>query len=376
MEHPLGFAFLTFLALMIVMTWAAYRLFYKPGRFLKQLGNPVIGDDRRSGIAIDAEPQASTLVTMLHQLGARVPSSEAETADLRTQLIRAGYRSENAPTVLYGLKIVAVMAMLVPCIMLESRMPENPMMKLALMASGVAAGWILPRFVLEKKVAKRQNIIRLSLPDALDLMVVSVEAGLGLDQAIQHVGRELQESHPELSDDLSLITLEMRAGKRRSDALRNLAHRTGEPEIQKLVAILIQNDRFGTSMGESLRSHSDFMRTRRRQEAEERAGKVGGIPDLLFHFAVDDDCRGRPWDVADFQVPVPDDETRGRWLSIRRNDERHIGSRFDVAGSFRRLLYFLETAAGPADTAVRELRGGPRDAGPPRQAITNERRTI
>jgi tight adherence protein C len=275
MEHPLGFAFLTFLALMTVMTWAGYRLFYKPGRFLKQLGNPVIGDSQRQGIAIDAEPQASTLITVLHQIGAHVPSSKVETADLRTQLIRGGYRSENAATVLYGLKIVAVMAMLVPCLMLESSMPDNPVMKLALMASGVAAGWILPRFVLEKKVTKRQNIIRLSLPDALDLMVVSVEAGLGLDQAIQHVARELHESHPELAEELSQITFEMRAGKRRSDALRNLAERTGEPEIGKLVAILIQNDRFGTSMGESLRSHSDFMRTRRRQEAEERAGKVG-----------------------------------------------------------------------------------------------------
>jgi len=275
MEHPLGFAFLTFLALMAVMTWAGYRLFYKPGRFLKQLGEPVIGSDPSRGVASDAEPTASTLVTLLHQIGAHVPSSEAETADLRTQLIRAGYRSENAPTVLYGLKIVAVLLLLAPCLMLESSMPANPAMKLALMASGVAAGWILPRFVLEKKVAKRKDIIRLSLPDALDLLVVSVEAGLGLDQAIQHVGRELQQSHPELSEELSLITLEMRAGKRRSDALRNLAERTGEPEVQKLTAILIQNDRFGTSMGDSLRSHSDFLRTRRRQEAEERAGKVG-----------------------------------------------------------------------------------------------------
>jgi tight adherence protein C len=260
---------------MSVMTWAGYRVLYKPGRFLRQLGKPVISNDARPSMAIDEEPEASTLVTVLHQIGAHVPSSEAEAADLRTELIRAGYRSENALTVLYGVKIVAVLAMMVPCVMLESSMPPNPVMKLALMASGVAAGWILPRFVLEKKVAKRQNVIRLSLPDALDLMVVSVEAGLGLDQAIQHVGHELQDSHPELSEELSLVTLEMRAGKRRSDALRNLADRTGEPEVRKLVAILIQNDRFGTSMGESLRNHSDFLRTRRRQEAEERAGKVG-----------------------------------------------------------------------------------------------------
>jgi tight adherence protein C len=98
---------------------------------------------------------------------------------------------------------------------------------------------------------------------------------LGLDQAIQHVSRELAPTHKEVAEDLGLVTLEMRAGKRRADALRNLADRTDEPEIRKLVAILIQNDRFGTSMAESLRTHSDFMRVRRRQDAEERAGKVG-----------------------------------------------------------------------------------------------------
>jgi tight adherence protein C len=107
------------------------------------------------------------------------------------------------------------------------------------------------------------------------MMVVAVEAGLGLDQALQYVSREIEQSHPDLSDDLSLVTLEMRAGKRRADALKNLADRTGEPELRKLTAILIQSDRFGTSMGESLRTHSDFMRIRRKQEAEERAAKVG-----------------------------------------------------------------------------------------------------
>jgi tight adherence protein C len=106
-------------------------------------------------------------------------------------------------------------------------------------------------------------------------MVVSVEAGLGLDQALQYVAREMEESHQELSDELGLVGLEMRAGKRRSEALRNLADRTGEEELRKLVAILVQTDRFGTSMGESLRTHSDFMRLRRKQEAEERAAKVG-----------------------------------------------------------------------------------------------------
>jgi tight adherence protein C len=248
---------------------------YKPGKFLKQLGTPVITDQKQQLLDSTAEPEASMIVTVLHQIGSKVPSSEAEIATLRANLIRGGFRSENAVPVFYGLRIVATLGMLFLVIMMEPRMPPNPMMKLGLMASGCACGWILPRFVLEKKVARRQEILRLSLPDALDLLVVSVEAGLGLDQAIQHVAKELAVSHPQLSEELQLVTLEMRAGKRRSDALRNFAERTGEDEIRKLVAILIQNDRFGTSMGESLRTHSDFMRVARRQEAEERAGKVG-----------------------------------------------------------------------------------------------------
>jgi tight adherence protein C len=262
--------------LMVILTWVGYRLVYKPGKFLRQLGRPVIVDQVSQAIQEDSgEPEASTVVTLLQQIGSRVPSSDAEVATLKVDLIRGGFRSDNALPVFYGLRIVSTLLMLLVCVMLESNMPPNPVMKIGLMVSGVAAGWVLPRFVLEKKVAKRQEILRLSLPDALDLMVVSIEAGLGLDQAIQHVARELESSHPQLAEEMSLVTLEMRAGKRRSEALRNFADRTGEAEFRKLVAILVQNDRFGTSMGESLRTHSDFLRTRRKQEAEERAGKVG-----------------------------------------------------------------------------------------------------
>jgi len=275
MNNPLIFSTCAFLMLLVAFTGVGYRIFYKPGKFLKQLGTPVIIDQKQALLDDQAEPQASTIVSVLHQIGSRVPSSEAEIATLRANLIRGGFRSESAVPVFYGLRIVSTLAMLVLVIMMEPRMPPNPMMKIALMVSGCACGWILPRFVLEKKVARRQEVLRLSLPDALDLLVVSVEAGLGLDQAIQHVAKELQVSHPQLSEEMSLVMLEMRAGKRRSDALRNFAERTGEDEIRKLVAILIQNDRFGTSMGESLRTHSDFMRVARRQEAEERAGKVG-----------------------------------------------------------------------------------------------------
>ena len=277
MEHPLFVAVCAFLMMMVGLTWVGYRIFYKPGKFLKQLGTPVIGGGVASDGVIEdgGEPEASTIVSVLHQIGSRVPSSEADITTLRGNLIRAGFRSENAVAVFFGCRIFTTFLMLVISLAIEVRMPENTAMRIAMLVSGCAAGWILPGFFLEKRIAKRQEIIRLSLPDALDLMVVSVEAGLGLDQAIQHVARELQVSHPELSEEMQLVTLEMRAGKRRSEALRNFAERTGEPEVRKLMAILIQNDRFGTSMGESLRNHSDFMRTQRRQQAEERAGKVG-----------------------------------------------------------------------------------------------------
>jgi tight adherence protein C len=275
MTQPFLFAFCAFLMLMVLLSWVGYRLIYKPGRFMRQLGQPVIALDARRTLDLGGEPEPSTLVTVLHQIGTRVPSSEKEVASLKADLIRAGFRSDNALSVFYGVRIMTTLMMLVLCIMIEGRMPPNLVMKVGLMVSGLAAGWILPRFFLEKKVAKRQEVLRLSLPDALDLLVVSVEAGLGLDQAIQHVARELHGTHPQLSEEMQLVTLEMRAGKRRSEALRNFAERTGEAEFRKLVAILIQNDRFGTSMGESLRTHSDFLRVRRRQEAEERAGKVG-----------------------------------------------------------------------------------------------------
>jgi len=275
MEHPLLLALCAFAMMMVGLTWVGYRIFYKPGKFLKQLGTPVIGAGQERVYEDTAEPESSTIVSVLHQIGSRVPSSEADISTIRGDLVRAGFRSENAVAVFFGCRIFATFLMLIISLAIEARMPDNGVMRVAMLISGCAAGWILPGFFLEKRVKKRQEIIRLSLPDALDLLVVSVEAGLGLDQAIQHVARELQVSHPELSEEMSLVTLEMRAGKRRSEALRNFAERTGEPEVRKLMAILIQNDRFGTSMGESLRNHSDFMRTQRRQQAEERAGKVG-----------------------------------------------------------------------------------------------------
>lgn len=165
--------------------------------------------------------------------------------------------------------------LLVAAFLLRNQVTSNAILRIVLVAGGAALGFFGPNMMLDHLITSRHEKLRFSLPDALDLMVVCMEAGLGLDQAMVNVSRELEITHKEISEEFGLVSLEMRAGKRRSDALKNLATRTGEAELRKLVATLVQADRFGTSIAEALRTHSDFMRVRRRQEAEERAAKVG-----------------------------------------------------------------------------------------------------
>jgi tight adherence protein C len=206
----------------------------------------------------------------LKRLGQASPKSANELGKLRQRLVNAGYRNSEALTVFFGIRLgFAILAF----VALSSGVVGRANLLLGL--GGAAFGWLLPSMALARMAKRRQHRIRLSLPDALDLLVVSVEAGLGLDQALQRVGEELAIAHPELSDELRLINLELRAGKARSEALRNLADRTGVEDLSSLVAMLIQTDKFGTSVARSLRVHSDVLRSKRRQRAEEAAAKTG-----------------------------------------------------------------------------------------------------
>lgn len=269
---PLLVSVALFGLLATAITAYGYNRYAKPARLLRQLD-----PDASAAVTIDTigQPKQSVLARQLQAIGQHAPVSPQEAQTTRRTLISAGYRAESAVAVLYGIKVILAIVLAILSIAFRDRITVNPVLRIVLPVAATVAGYWIPGFLLERKVTKRQEKLRLSLPDGLDLMVVSVEAGLGLDQAIQNVGRELVVAHPELSDELSLVTLEMRAGKRRAEALRNLAQRTGETELRKLTAILIQSDRFGTSMAEALRTHSEFMRVRRRQEAEERAAKVG-----------------------------------------------------------------------------------------------------
>jgi tight adherence protein C len=210
------------------------------------------------------------LLDSLKRIGKVAPRSPSEMGKLQQRLVSAGYRSNEALIVFFGVRVALALG-LFALLALPILIRPNVMVALG----GAAIGYMGPAFMLARWAKQRQHRIRLSLPDALDLLVVSVEAGLGLDQAMQRVGVELGSAHPELSDELRLIGLELRAGKARSEALHNLGARTGVDDVVSLVAMLVQTDKFGTSVAQSLRVHSATLRTKRRQRAEEAAAKTG-----------------------------------------------------------------------------------------------------
>jgi tight adherence protein C len=270
---PLVLASFLFVVLLSVISVYGYRAYVRPSRIYDRVGGAA-DPGIQVGAAVAAKPR-EVIIRVIEQIGEQIPLSPADQTVSKRDLVMAGFRADGAIQILFGIKCIMCALMLIFTFLLRDSITDNPILRIVFVIAGTGFGYYVPSLYLESLVKKRQMTLRLSLPDALDMLVVAVEAGLGLDQALQYVSREIEASHPELSEELSLVGLEMRAGKRRSESLKNLADRTGEDELRKLVAILVQTDRFGTSMGESLRTHSDFMRLRRRQEAEERAAKIG-----------------------------------------------------------------------------------------------------
>ena len=216
------------------------------------------------------DPTSEQMVAFFKRIGERAPRNPKELGKLQLRLVQSGYRGSEALSVFLGIRIGAALLLFTICM---TPVLVRPNLLLAL--SGAAIGYVVPGMVLARMAKKRQHRIRLSLADALDLLVVSVEAGLGLDQALARVGHELEFAYPDLSSELRLVSLELLAGTGRSDALRNLASRTGVDDLSALVAMLVQTDKFGTSVANSLRVFSDTLRTKRRQRAEEAAAKTG-----------------------------------------------------------------------------------------------------
>ncbi|GJL55743.1 MAG: hypothetical protein NPIRA02_28750 [Nitrospirales bacterium] len=217
------------------------------------------------------------LLGLLEKLGqANKPKDQAETSRLRKTLVSAGYRNPRAPIIFLGTKIFLMVISIGIFLLFGGELTKNKPMSYFIggMVGAAVVGFYAPQLWLSTSVQKRKERIVDGFPDALDLMVVCVEAGLGLDQAIARVGEEISIGHKDLGDEFQILSLELRAGLTREQALRNLNDRTDVDEIRSLVALLIQTDRFGTSIGQALRVHSDSMRMNRRLKAEEMAAKL------------------------------------------------------------------------------------------------------
>ncbi len=213
-------------------------------------------------------------------LGEMIPRSPEEMSRQERRLMTAGFRRKDAPVLFYGVKLALAILLLLG-FAAGGYLASNPLLYVVL---AVLLGAMVPDFWMSRRIRRRKENIQLAIPDALDLTVVCVEAGLGLDQSLMRIGQEIRPIHRDLSDELRLLNLEVNAGKSRVQSLRNLANRTEVDDLKALVAVLIQTDRFGTSIAQSLRVFSDSLRVKRRQRAEERSAKttIKMIPPLVF----------------------------------------------------------------------------------------------
>jgi tight adherence protein C len=225
---------------------------------------------------------------ILQALGNRVTGESARRLSYyRALTLEAGYRGPSAPAVFVAVRVVAAVIGVVAALFLLSLMEAPPGLRIVLPVMLGLLGWMGPFLVLRRKVKARKRALQRGLADALDLMVVCVEAGLGVNQALIRVAEEMDRVSPEISDELTMVTLEMRAGTPRETALKNMADRCGIEDVRAWINMMIQTDRYGTSIGDSLRVHSDTLRTKRRQRAEEAAAKLTVkmlIPLVLFVF--------------------------------------------------------------------------------------------
>jgi tight adherence protein C len=266
---PFLMTLLVFIGVVVAVAFAGMRLYVRP----KEAMERVVGAIEHTAY-VPSHPSLA-LRELIKKLGNIIPQSPKDVTVMQRRLIRAGIRKESALKYLYGAKVAlgVVLPLLTAALMAGSA--TDPGNKAAMVLAAAAVGFFCPNQYLRRKAGRRQKEISKGLPNALDLLVVCVESGLGLDQAILQVSKELEHAHPEISEEFGFVNLELKAGKRRVEALRNLAERSGVDDLKKLVAVLIQADRFGTGVAQSLRAHADFMRIQARQVAEEKAAKLG-----------------------------------------------------------------------------------------------------
>ena len=265
----------------------AYWLLYRPQSAaterLKRLGERASSPANGTGSLVEDRSGSELAERLASPLSRLVPPSAAEAKKLQKQLMQAGFRSPSAPVTYRAIQLIS-MAAFPAVVAVGSALMQKPINNaVILIMFAFVIGFFLPRYALRRMIRSRQQLVRWGLADALDLMVISIEAGLGLNAAMMKVSSELKEVHPDISEEFEMANLEIRVGRDREEALRNLAERTGVDDLRSLVAMLIQTDKFGTSIARAIRAFSDSLRTKRRQRAEQAAQKAA--VKLLFPLA-------------------------------------------------------------------------------------------
>ena len=267
---PLLIAFLVFLAVAVAVAAAGLKMWVRPNEAIER----VTGMETMAQEHIPVHPSL-VFHDLIKRLGNMVPASPKDVNAMQRRLIRAGIKGSNALRILYGAKIFLGVALPILMSFAVANSDADSTNKIAAILAAAAAGFFGPNEYVKIKTQRRQKAVQRGLANALDLLVVCVESGLGLDQAMIQVAKELEHAHREITEEFAMVNLELKAGKRRVEALRNLADRTAVDDLKKLVAVLIQADRFGTGIAQSLRAHAEFMRIQARQIAEEKAAKLG-----------------------------------------------------------------------------------------------------
>ncbi len=266
----MGIAIASFLAVFLLILSLGLLVFYREtiqARIASVINPQVKQQKTLKTTILDTRDVLEGVVERFEKV---IPRSEAEVGVIQTRLIRAGYREDNAQKFFYGAKVIVPLFL---CLVaaVTGFAKQNPFF---IYVAALGVGFLVPDFWLGRQIKNRQTMIRRGLPDVLDMLVICVEAGLSLDQATARTAEELHVSQPILSDELSVVALEQRAGSARAEAWKHLADRTGLDIVRNLVSMLVQSEQFGTSIAKTLRVHSDTLRTKRVQEIEEKAAKL------------------------------------------------------------------------------------------------------
>ena len=276
------FAIFAFLAVFLLIASGGLLLFYREV-MLQRISEVIHPRPKEKSIGSVVQQAKSSIGSLMESVENLMPRSDKEVSIVVQRLTRAGYRNESAVKVFYGCKVAA--PILLSALALVTGLASLGPFFVYLMTLGV--GFLAPDFWLGKKIKKRQKKINRGLPDVLDLLVICMEAGLSLDQATARTAQELNQSQPELCDELNIVVLEQHAGRGRADAWKHMAERTGVESVRNLVSMLVQTEQFGTSIAKVLRVYSDSLRVQRVQMIEELASKTSVklvFPLVLFIF--------------------------------------------------------------------------------------------